>query len=90
MGAAAALGTLVCNDENMLVIRGDQRVADIYLTDFMRLFDHFESRWQIVKQKAAGAARTRSDHPARRTPRRSRRRPAGRKDRDGSGHAWRP
>jgi phosphatidylserine/phosphatidylglycerophosphate/cardiolipin synthase-like enzyme len=25
------------NDENMLVIRGDTRVADIYLTEFMRL-----------------------------------------------------
>jgi phosphatidylserine/phosphatidylglycerophosphate/cardiolipin synthase-like enzyme len=42
------------NDENMLVIRGDKRVADIYLTDFMRLFDHFESRWQIIKKNTAG------------------------------------
>ncbi len=25
----------------MLVIRGDTRVADIYLTEFMRLFMHF-------------------------------------------------
>lgn len=32
------------NDENMLVIAGDTRVADIYLTEFMRLFDHFYSR----------------------------------------------
>jgi phosphatidylserine/phosphatidylglycerophosphate/cardiolipin synthase-like enzyme len=32
------------NDENMLVIFGDTRVADIYLTEFMRLFDHFYSR----------------------------------------------
>ena len=32
------------NDENSLVIRGDTRVADIYLTEFMRLFDHFYSR----------------------------------------------
>ena len=29
------------NDENMLVIRGDTRVADIYLTEYMRLFNHF-------------------------------------------------
>jgi hypothetical protein len=29
------------NDENMLIIRGDQRAADIYLTDFMRLFNHY-------------------------------------------------
>lgn len=32
------------NDENMLVIRGDTRVADIYLTEFMRLFMHFYYR----------------------------------------------
>lgn len=32
------------NDENMLVIQGDKRVADIYLTEFMRLFNHFEVR----------------------------------------------
>jgi phosphatidylserine/phosphatidylglycerophosphate/cardiolipin synthase-like enzyme len=32
------------NDENMLVYRGDLRVADMFLTEFMRLFRHFESR----------------------------------------------
>ena len=32
------------NDENMLVIRGDTRVADIYLTEFIRLFMHFYFR----------------------------------------------
>ena len=32
------------NDENSLVIAGDTRVADIYLTECMRLFDHFYSR----------------------------------------------
>jgi phosphatidylserine/phosphatidylglycerophosphate/cardiolipin synthase-like enzyme len=36
------------NDENMLVIRGDKRVADIYLGEFMRLFNHFYFRF-IVK-----------------------------------------
>ena len=30
----------VSNDENMLVIKGDTRVADIYFGEFMRLFDH--------------------------------------------------
>lgn len=29
------------NDENMLVIRGDTGIADIYLGEFMRLFNHF-------------------------------------------------
>jgi hypothetical protein len=32
------------SDENMLVIRGDKRVADIYLGEFMRLFQHFYFR----------------------------------------------
>ena len=32
------------NDENMLVISGDTRVADIYLTEFMRLFTHLRFR----------------------------------------------
>ncbi|RYG98593.1 MAG: hypothetical protein EON58_06660 [Alphaproteobacteria bacterium] len=32
------------NDENMLVIRGDKRVADIYLTEFMRLHSHYAFR----------------------------------------------
>jgi phosphatidylserine/phosphatidylglycerophosphate/cardiolipin synthase-like enzyme len=29
------------NDENMLVIRGNRRVADIYFTEFNRLFNHY-------------------------------------------------
>jgi phosphatidylserine/phosphatidylglycerophosphate/cardiolipin synthase-like enzyme len=32
------------NDENMLVIRGDRRVADIYFTEFNRLFNHYYFR----------------------------------------------
>lgn len=32
------------NDENMLIIRGDTRVADMYLTEFMRIFMHFYFR----------------------------------------------
>ncbi len=32
------------NDENMLLIRGDQRVADIYFTEFNRLFYHYYFR----------------------------------------------
>jgi phosphatidylserine/phosphatidylglycerophosphate/cardiolipin synthase-like enzyme len=36
------------NDENMLIIRGDRRVADIYFTEFNRLFHHyyFRSVWE--------------------------------------------
>jgi phosphatidylserine/phosphatidylglycerophosphate/cardiolipin synthase-like enzyme len=35
------------NDENMLIIRGDTRVADIYLGEFMRLFSQFRLRGRI-------------------------------------------
>lgn len=34
----------VNNDENMLVIAGDTRVADIYLGEFMRLWRHYRFR----------------------------------------------
>ncbi|WP_370677323.1 phospholipase D-like domain-containing protein [Pleomorphomonas sp. PLEO] len=39
--------SLTGNDENMLLIRGDTRVADIYLTEFDRIFRHFLARQQI-------------------------------------------
>lgn len=32
------------NDENMLVIRGNASVADVYLGEFMRLFTHYAFR----------------------------------------------
>lgn len=32
------------NDENMILIRGDRRVADIYFTEFNRLFNHYYFR----------------------------------------------
>lgn len=32
------------NDENMLLVRGNTRVADIYFGEFMRLFSHFSFR----------------------------------------------
>ena len=39
------------NDENMLVIRGDTRVADIYFGEFMRIFDHLYARYLSKKIK---------------------------------------
>lgn len=41
------------NDENMLVIRGDTRVADIYFGEFMRIFDHHYARYisRILRNK---------------------------------------
>jgi phosphatidylserine/phosphatidylglycerophosphate/cardiolipin synthase-like enzyme len=41
------------NDENMLVIRGDKRVADIYLGEFMRMYNHFAFRdWMSQAPKS--------------------------------------
>ena len=42
------------NDENMLVIRGDKRVADIYFGEYMRIFDHHYARYIVRKLTAAG------------------------------------
>jgi phosphatidylserine/phosphatidylglycerophosphate/cardiolipin synthase-like enzyme len=43
------------NDENMLVIRGSRRVADIYFTEFNRLFNHYYFR--AVTEDVAGAGK---------------------------------
>jgi hypothetical protein len=37
------------NDENMLVIRGDKRVADIYFGEFMRIFAHHRFRESVAR-----------------------------------------
>ncbi|HEU4871134.1 MAG TPA: phospholipase D-like domain-containing protein [Pyrinomonadaceae bacterium] len=39
------------NDENMLIIRGDHRVADIYFTEFNRLFNHYYFRSVVESMK---------------------------------------
>lgn len=49
------------NDENMLIIRGDRRVADIYFTEFNRLFNHF-----YFRSVAESLARSRANPQARR------------------------
>lgn len=43
------------NDENMLLIRGETRVADIYFTEFNRLFFHyyFRSIHEVIAEKEA-------------------------------------
>jgi len=38
------------NDENMLIIRGNKRVAEIYLGEFMRLYNHYAFREWASKQ----------------------------------------
>ena len=44
--------SMIDNDENSLLIKGDKRVADIYLTEFNRLFEHFWPRY--LKKMNAG------------------------------------
>jgi phosphatidylserine/phosphatidylglycerophosphate/cardiolipin synthase-like enzyme len=44
--------SLISNDENMILIRGATRVADIYMTEFDRLFRHFYFR-DVANQAAA-------------------------------------
>jgi phosphatidylserine/phosphatidylglycerophosphate/cardiolipin synthase-like enzyme len=45
------------NDENMLVITGDTDVADVYFTEYNRVFDHFYARWwaQRLSQNVTAA-----------------------------------
>jgi phosphatidylserine/phosphatidylglycerophosphate/cardiolipin synthase-like enzyme len=43
------------NDENMLVIRSNTRVADIYFGEYMRVFDHHYARY-LVKKLGGGEA----------------------------------
>ncbi len=40
------------NDENMLLVRGNKRVADIYFGEFMRLFSHYSFRESLLWRKA--------------------------------------
>jgi len=44
------------NDENMLLIRGNLRVADIYFTEFNRLFNHYYFRSVTESVHARGEA----------------------------------
>ncbi len=48
------------NDENMLLIQGDKWVADIYLGEFIRLFNHYYYRY-VVQEEEQG-------HPYHLTP----------------------
>ncbi|MGD9397165.1 MAG: phospholipase D-like domain-containing protein [Candidatus Thorarchaeota archaeon] len=49
------------NDENMMVIRGDTALADIYLGEFMRLFSHYYFR-DVVSRQREPEATTRSPY----------------------------
>ncbi|MFS8978739.1 phospholipase D-like domain-containing protein [Cupriavidus necator] len=44
-----SLASVDTNDENMLLIRGDKRVADIYFGEFMRVFGHHRFRESVKR-----------------------------------------
>jgi hypothetical protein len=54
------------NDENMLVIRGDKRVADIYFGEFMRVFDHLYARYLVKRFQAAQGHSSQPSQPGNR------------------------
>lgn len=54
--------SLVANDENMVLIRGETRVSDIYLTEFDRLFRHFFFR--DVANETAGKGEAKAEKGA--------------------------
>ena len=41
------------NDENMVIVQGNTDVADIFLGEFMRLFNHFYFRQTVRKQQSS-------------------------------------
>ncbi len=43
------------NDENTLVIRGDKDVADLYFTEFIRIFNHYYARFITLKMSTENA-----------------------------------
>jgi hypothetical protein len=60
------------SDENMLIIRGNTRVADIYLSEYMRIFNHyrFRARFNLDHNTATPdpAAGNTSDQTLKATP----------------------
>lgn len=59
-----SLASSVDNDENMLLIRGDTRVADIYFTEFNRLFFHYYFRSVVDSLSGRDRAGARRSAPS--------------------------
>jgi phosphatidylserine/phosphatidylglycerophosphate/cardiolipin synthase-like enzyme len=41
------------NDENTLVLHRDERVAQMYLGEFFRIYEHYRSRWFLNRARKA-------------------------------------
>ncbi len=48
--------SVTTNDENMLVVHGDRRVADIYFGEYLRLYNHYAFRESVARYLAAHPA----------------------------------
>lgn len=44
------------NDENLLEIKGSPRLAQIYLSEFLRLYEHYRARAKFIQWKQSGQA----------------------------------
>ncbi len=53
-----SLNSTTGNDENMLVIRGEKRVADIYVGEFVRLWRHYYFRDVMRRLSTKGAKKS--------------------------------
>jgi phosphatidylserine/phosphatidylglycerophosphate/cardiolipin synthase-like enzyme len=49
-------GSTTLNDSNSLIIRGDTAIADIYGTEFMRMFQHYWFRYRQGQAPASGSS----------------------------------
>jgi phosphatidylserine/phosphatidylglycerophosphate/cardiolipin synthase-like enzyme len=53
MGSANfSTNSTVSNDSNSLLIRGQTKIADIYATEFMRMFEHYYFRGKVAQAPA--------------------------------------
>ena len=54
-GSANMSGNSVFNnDENLLEVKGSPRLAQIYLAEFLRLYEHYRARARFIKFKQSG------------------------------------
>ena len=59
-------GSCVKNDENTLLIRGDKRVTAVVTTEFLRMYDHYKSRYWInrLRSQKVGKIHYLNDKPS--------------------------
>jgi phosphatidylserine/phosphatidylglycerophosphate/cardiolipin synthase-like enzyme len=48
------------NDENMVIVNGDTEIADVFFTEYARMFQHFYARFWAQELKGTGGPSTRA------------------------------